>query len=153
VCNGGVCCAGFSLPRASCCLWNSLNLRAASLVSVLYRSVVKRRHFHRAAGAAGAAAAHHAPSEILEPFRNLGRCPPVTPRKGGRCIRSNQAFSPGGNRGEPVEEGGGSVFAASIAKRGVEGSQAGNPASHAGRRRSMLLLIILNVGKSRDGSL
>jgi hypothetical protein len=42
-----------------------------------------------------------------------------------------------------LEEGCGSVFASSIAKRGVQGSQTGNPGSHAERRRSMLLLIVL----------
>jgi hypothetical protein len=54
-------------------------------------------------------------------------------------------FSQGGNHGETLEEGCGSIFASFMAKKGVQGRQTGNPGSQAERGHSMLLLIILLV--------
>jgi hypothetical protein len=54
-------------------------------------------------------------------------------------------FSKGGDHGETLAEGCGSVLASSIAKRGVPSRHTGKPGFCAERRRSMLLLIILLV--------
>ena len=107
--------------------------------------VTNGHHFHRAAGAIGPPAARPAPSEILESFRNFGRCPPVHPRRVRHRRPANQAISRGGDHGATRAAGGGSVYACFIATRRVQGKQPRNPGVHAERRRSMLLLIILLV--------
>ncbi len=111
--------AGFSLRRASCCLGNSLSLHDSSPVSGLSRPFVTRRQFHREVWAPGTHAVHHAPSEILEPLRNLGRFPPVPPGSVRHRILANQAFSPGGGRGETREEGCGTVLVFPAARKRV----------------------------------
>jgi hypothetical protein len=61
------------------------------------------KQFYREVRAYGAPAGRHAASELLEPFRNIVRFPPVHPRRVRRRIQPNLAFSQSGDRVETRE--------------------------------------------------
>jgi hypothetical protein len=66
-----------------------------------------------------------ASSEKVELFRNLGRCRPAPSGRRRHRIPSNRTVSHGGNRGETLKGGCGSVFASSIVTRHVKNRQQG----------------------------
>jgi hypothetical protein len=103
-----------------------------------------------------------APSEIVEPFRNLGRCPPGPPRRRRYCLPSNLLVPQGGNPGAPRAAGGGSVLALSRTagaetSRGTtwcpRGKETVDAVAHsstcAGVRRWRRLLLVCALGSRR----
>jgi hypothetical protein len=61
------------------------------------------KQFYREVRAYGAPAGRHAASELLEPFRNIVRFPPVHPWRVRRRIQPNLVFSQSGDRVETRE--------------------------------------------------